>query len=96
MLRIGFVLAVAVPAHANATREESCKITTDIVSQAVDARLAGQSAETVKTSLAKEGSGITGIYVATIDPLVDMVFGLDASGLNEKTVQDYRTQCLNF
>lgn len=100
MFRQSFVIAcaalIATPTLASSQREESCDITAGIVSQAVTARLAGQTPDQTKALLASDGSGISGIYKATIPPLVDMVFGFEESTLGETVVEDYKSQCLNF
>ncbi|MEM7599027.1 MAG: hypothetical protein AAF382_15140 [Pseudomonadota bacterium] len=93
---IALIVMIAAPASASKQRQESCAITADIVSQAVEARLGGKSPDQTKTDLASDGSGITGIYKATIPALVDMVFGFEESTLGQGVVQDYETQCLNF
>lgn len=96
MVMIGLVLVLVLPASAQTEREKSCEITAQIVSIAVQDRLAGRSADAIKAALSREGSGVTGVYVATIDPLVDMVFALNQAGLNDQAVKTYRQQCLNF
>ncbi len=91
------ILSVAIAAPVAASkREESCDITAGIVSQAVEARIAGKTPEQTKSQLSGEGSGITGIYKATIPPLVDMVFGFEGSTLGPEVVDQYEAQCLNF
>lgn len=87
---------MSMPLSAATQREKSCEITTQIVTIAVKDRLEGRSPDAIKAALAKEGSGITGVYLATIEPLVDMVFALDRNGLSEQAAEDYRTQCLGF
>ena len=62
----------------------------------MEARLDGKTPEQTKTQLASDGSGITGIYKATIPALVDMVFAFEETTLGEGVVEDYETQCLNF
>lgn len=100
MLKQSFVMAlatlIALPVFASSQREESCGVTAEIVAQAVSARLDGQTPDQTKALLARDGSGITGIYKATIPPLVDMVFGFEESTLGETVVEDYKSQCLNF
>ena len=95
VLVLGLSVVIATPVYAS-KRAESCAITAGIVSQAVDARIAGRTAAEAKSDLASDGSGITGIYKATIPPLVDMVYGFEESTLGEGVVDDYETQCLNF
>lgn len=96
VLAIGFVALLATPTLASKQREESCAKTADIVAQAVDARLNGRSSDQAKSDLSGEGSGITGIYKATIPTLVDMVYGFEESTLGPGVVDDYETQCLKF
>lgn len=93
---VALMIGVAAPVLASTKRQESCAITADIVLQAVEARLDGKTPEQTKTQLASDGSGITGIYKATIPALVDMVFGFEETTLGEGVVEDYETQCLNF
>lgn len=95
-LIISVSLWVAGPAFASDQREESCDATADIVSKAVEARLDGRSQAEAKTELAQDGSGITGVYKATIPALVDMVYGFDQSTLGDTVVDDYKAQCLKF
>lgn len=90
------MLGMALPALANEKRKESCDITADIVSQAVFARMAGQTPAQAKAALRADGSGITGIYKATIPPLVDMVYGFEESTLGQGVVDQYKEQCLGF
>ncbi|MEO0772821.1 MAG: hypothetical protein AAFZ04_06530 [Pseudomonadota bacterium] len=87
---------LSAPALANEKRKESCAITADIVSQAVFARMAGQTPDQAKAALRADGSGITGIYKATIPPLVDMVYGFEESTLGQGVVDEYEAQCLSF
>lgn len=93
---VALIVVIATPVLASTKRQESCAITAGIVSQAVEARLNGKTPDETKTQLASDGSGITGIYKATIPPLVDMVFGFEESTLGAGVVEDYETQCLNF
>ena len=87
---------IAAPSVAATKREQSCTITAGIVSLAVTARMAGQTAKQTKESLRSDGSGVTGIYKATIPTLVDMVYGFEESTLGDGVVDDYKAQCLNF
>ncbi|MEL7255353.1 MAG: hypothetical protein AAGL23_14340 [Pseudomonadota bacterium] len=87
---------LSAPALANEKRKESCAITAGIVSQAVFARMAGQTPDEAKAALRADGSGITGIYKATIPPLVDMVYGFEKSTLGQGVVDEYEAQCLSF
>ncbi|MEM6587084.1 MAG: hypothetical protein AAF641_01450 [Pseudomonadota bacterium] len=89
-------ISLASPSFANAKRKESCAITAEIVSQAVFARMAGQTPDQAKAALRADGSGITGIYKATIPTLVDMVYGFEQSTLGQGVVDEYETQCLSF
>ena len=89
-------LSIAAPALASEQRKETCEITADIVSQAVAARLDGRTQAQAKTDLSQDGSGITGIYKATIPSLVDMVYGFEQSTLGDGVVEDYRAQCLKL
>lgn len=95
-LSVAVATASFAPAFANAKRAESCAVTAGIVAKAVEARLAGQSADQAKTALRADGSGITGVYKATIAPLVDMVYGFEKSTLGDAAVEQYETQCLAF
>ena len=95
-LGLFFSVIIAAPALANTKRQESCDITAGIVSQAVDARIAGKTPDQTKAALREDGSGITGIYKATISTLVDMVYGFEESTLGDGVVDEYKTQCLNF
>ncbi|MEM7731983.1 MAG: hypothetical protein AAF280_04280 [Pseudomonadota bacterium] len=89
-------ISLALPAFSNAKRKESCTITADIVSQAVFARMAGQTPDQAKAALRADGSGITGIYKATIPTLVDMVYGFEESTLGQGVIDEYEKQCLSF
>ncbi len=100
MLRVSIVIscvmALGAPSFASTPREESCDVTSQIVSQAIVARLSGQSSDAVKETLASEGSGFTGVYVVTIPPLVDMVFSMEESTLSPQAADTYKEQCLNY
>ena len=100
MLKRSFFIAMALwlaaPALASEQRKATCEITAGIVSQAVAARLDGRSQAQAKADLAQDGSGITGIYKATIPSLVDMVYGFEQSTLGDGVVDDYMAQCLKF
>lgn len=89
-------LLIATPVLASKQRQESCAITAGIVSEAVAARMAGQTSQQTKTKLSSDGSGITGVYKLTIPALVDMVYGFEETTLGDTVVDDYHTQCLNF
>lgn len=93
---VAICASLAAPALANEKRKESCAITANIVSQAVFARMAGQTSDQAKATLRADGSGITGIYKATIPTLVDMVYGFEEDTLGQGVVDEYEAQCLRF
>lgn len=90
------ILALPVAAPAAGLGEENCRATRAILSDAIAARRAGQSAEQVKTRLSSGDQAVAARYVPTVAPLVDLAFSLDRSMLTEKVAEDYEAQCLKY
>ena len=73
-----------------------CTATRAILSEAIAARRAGQSAPAIKTRLTRGPQAVPADYRLTVGPLVDLVFALDRSKLTERTATDYERQCLAY
>lgn len=103
LIAASLVVAVgSAPVLANdAKKQETCKITSGIVSAAVQQRAAGISVDTVKDGLAVGDRAVAEKYQLTIEPLVDWVYSLDATavagpGAHDTIAETYRKSCLGF
>ncbi|WP_397543482.1 hypothetical protein [Roseovarius salis] len=92
----GMCMALAGPAPAQQARQESCRATGDIVALAVSARRNGQTADAVKARLTGGRDAVESLYVPTVGPLVDWVFGVDRAALTPRLAEDFKAQCLRY
>lgn len=73
-----------------------CTATRAILSEAIAARRAGQSATAIKARLTEGPQAVAADYRLTVAPLVDLVFALERAQLTERTAAEYERECLAY
>lgn len=97
-LCLALVLSVALPAIAAAQglSAENCRATRDILSQVIEGRKAGLSAEAVTARLSEGEDAVDETFVETVPPLVTLAYSLEPDMLTDQVAEEYETQCLSY
>ncbi len=92
----GIALLLAGAGPSAGLEKAHCAATRAILSEAIAARRAGQSAPAIKTRLTRGAQAVPADYRLTVGPLVDLAFALERAKLTEATAIDYERKCLSY